>query len=440
MTGEVVRQLAYVNLHRRFAKFHHPDGVALHVREDFACRAADAHRASAGGGEGRHGERHGDIVRQLEIDHLMIHHIVVHAVDAAAVIAARLVHPTGQGGADFFLRGVRRDHVDGPAVAAPAEALQVEAFCVVDAGVRRGAGIGAAFRRAGGLIFRREVGQMPEGGHPLGLLPGEPEEHVHIVAALGEDHRRGVRRNMPVAPHEGMGLMPVAHPLNALDVHDPPHLALLQQALDGLVEHGVAQHMADDDLAPLALRQLSDIAAFRNAAGRGLLQQQVIAEGQCVHRGPVVELIGGADEQHIRQPGRLQQAFHAVKAALRRDVIACRRCRDAVRADIRHSDQLGTVGVLFQTAGIGVQAAGAQARNGHGDLLHTHASFYFFFSLARLSLMMSICSAVTRVTPFSLAHFTQPLRTVGRKIRGTLSSFSQASSVNFTTSSARWAA
>lgn len=53
------------------------------------------------------------------------------------------------------------------------------------------------------------------------------------------------------------------------------------------------------------------------------------------------------------------------------------------------------------------------------------------FSLERLSLMIFICSSVIKVTPFDFAHSTQPFKGVGRKIRGTLTSMEQASSVNF---------
>ena len=65
---------------------------------------------------------------------------------------------------------------------------------------------------------------------------------------------------------------------------------------------------------------------------------------------------------------------------------------------------------------------------------------YFFFSLLRLSLMIFICSAVMRVTPFSLAQSTHPLSTKDKKTLGTFRIVSKASSVNLTVSSALFAA
>ena len=66
--------------------------------------------------------------------------------------------------------------------------------------------------------------------------------------------------------------------------------------------------------------------------------------------------------------------------------------------------------------------------------------FFFCFSLARLSLMIFMCSSVTSSTPFSFAQSTQPLSTSGRNTRGTFRMVLSASSVNLTLSSARSAA
>ena len=57
---------------------------------------------------------------------------------------------------------------------------------------------------------------------------------------------------------------------------------------------------------------------------------------------------------------------------------------------------------------------------------------YLFFSLERLSLMISMCAFVNRVIPLSLAHATQPLKIVGKKILGALTNTANASSVNLT--------
>ena len=68
--------------------------------------------------------------------------------------------------------------------------------------------------------------------------------------------------------------------------------------------------------------------------------------------------------------------------------------------------------------------------------------FFFFaaFSALRLSLMILTCSSVISVTLFSFAQSTQPMRTVFRKGRGTLTKFMRASSVNLMSGSQRLAA
>ena len=54
--------------------------------------------------------------------------------------------------------------------------------------------------------------------------------------------------------------------------------------------------------------------------------------------------------------------------------------------------------------------------------------------------MISISATSITLTPFSSAQLTQPFRAVGRKMRGTLTSFSSAASVNCTSVCSRSAA
>ncbi len=64
---------------------------------------------------------------------------------------------------------------------------------------------------------------------------------------------------------------------------------------------------------------------------------------------------------------------------------------------------------------------GAAAPSSHpGAFALVELRLYFFaFSLARLSFMIFMCSAVMRVTLFSLAQETQPLSTTGKNTLGT---------------------
>lgn len=66
--------------------------------------------------------------------------------------------------------------------------------------------------------------------------------------------------------------------------------------------------------------------------------------------------------------------------------------------------------------------------------------FYLPFSFDLLSLIIFISFDVIKVQLFSLAHVTHPFKTNLRNGLGTLTKVSKASSLNFTTSSARFAA
>ena len=60
---------------------------------------------------------------------------------------------------------------------------------------------------------------------------------------------------------------------------------------------------------------------------------------------------------------------------------------------------------------------------------------FYFFSLLRLSCIISISFSVINVTLFSFAHATHPFNTVLKNTLGTFTSLAQASSVNFTSGS-----
>ena len=67
-------------------------------------------------------------------------------------------------------------------------------------------------------------------------------------------------------------------------------------------------------------------------------------------------------------------------------------------------------------------------------------NYFLFFSFDLLSLIIAISFSVIRVQLFSLAQSTHPFKTNFKNGRGTFTSIFNASSVNFTTSSARSAA
>ena len=100
------------------------------------------------------------------------------------------------------------------------------------------------------------------------------------MAALLQDHAGGKRLIAPVAAHKGVRLMPVAHLFNSLDAHRLADGAVLQQFLDSLVKHGIAQHVAYRHLPPQLQRQIGQFPALLRRRGNRLFQQQIVSPEQ----------------------------------------------------------------------------------------------------------------------------------------------------------------
>ena len=96
--------------------------------------------------------------------------------------------------------------------------------------------------------------------------------------------------------------MPPADRLEVLHVHQPPDPAGLEQLLQHPRVRRVAQHMADRQDDPVALRGSRDRLGVLLGRRHRLLQQQVIAEISQPYCGRGVQLILRRDDRRIRQP------------------------------------------------------------------------------------------------------------------------------------------
>ena len=172
--------------------------------------------------------------------------------------------------------GVRVQHVNGPVHAprayAGAAALQIIPHRVVGTAGAHSA-VHAALRRACGGFFRTEQIIVAVRAYIARPLARKPDENVHIVAALCQDHRAGFVRSAPVAAHIAVRLMPVAHLFHGLDGYHLADAAVLDDPLDGIVKRRIAQHMAHHHMALIPPRQTQYLQAALNVHRHRFFQQ-----------------------------------------------------------------------------------------------------------------------------------------------------------------------
>lgn len=209
--------------HTRWGEIH----ISLHT----AVGTHHLDGAVAPFGERGHGKIDGGAAVQLDIYHLVVHNVVVAVINTAAVGAGaqRLL--------DVLGCGVRVQHVNGPVHAprayAGAAALQIIPHRVVGTAGAHSA-VHAALRRARGGFFRTEQIIVAVRAYIARPLARKPDENVHIVAALCQDHRAGFVRSAPVAAHIAVRLMPVAHLFHGLDGYHLADAAVLDVRLMAL--------------------------------------------------------------------------------------------------------------------------------------------------------------------------------------------------------------
>ena len=134
------------------------------------------------------------------------------------------------------------------------------------------------------------------------------------MTAFGQQHGGGLCLAVPVAADVAVALVDVAHRLYG---DDRLHLAdgvLHQQGFHPFIELGVAQHVAHQHLGTVLFGGLGDVRALGGGLRHRLFQQQVIAQRDGLHRRLVVPIVGGGDDQQIRQLGAGHHVLPRVKA------------------------------------------------------------------------------------------------------------------------------
>lgn len=273
------------------------------VTADGAVFAHDFDSAVHVVGEGAHLESRGHAVFELDGGGLLVAHVVIAVENAAAV--GTLI----QGAAHAFLR-----HIVGDVYGAPfADHGQVGAVGVEAAAFSQGAVLaakGASLRR----VFRAKVGQVPKGGDFGGAAAHQPGEDVHVVAGFLQDDGTAGVRAVPLAPHEGVSHVEVAHVLRVFDGLNSAQLAGVDDVLDAGEELRVAQHVAHHDQKASGIGGFLNSEAFFGIRGDGFLQEQMVARLQKGHGAAKVIPVHGGHHRRIGDASLRQKIFQTGKS------------------------------------------------------------------------------------------------------------------------------
>ena len=171
--------------------------------------------------------------------------------------------------------------------------------------------------------------------------------------------------------------MPVAHVLVGADGHHVADAAALDQVLQGVVEHGVAQYVAHDDLPGAGPGRVQDLLALGELRRDGLLQQDVVALFQggdgVAHMLPV----HGGDHHHVGQAGLRQHLPRRWKSSFPRDIIEFFGFLHLGGVQVRHGHHFHLVREQVLHGGIGA-APVAKPGDGKGNRrFHSSTSFLF---------------------------------------------------------------
>ena len=254
-------------------------------------------------GEGAHLESRSYAVLELDGGGLLVAHVVV-AVENAAAVGALI-----QGAAHAFLR-----HIVGDVHGAPfANHGQVGAVGVEAAALAQSAVLTAKGASLRG-VFRAEVGQVPEGGDFGGAAAHQPGEDVHVVAGFLQDDGTAGVGAVPLASHEGMGHVEVAHVFRIFDGLNSAQLAGVDDVLDSGEELRVAQHVAHHDQKASGIGGFLNSETFFGIRGDGFLQEQMVSGFQKGHGAAKVILVHGGHHRRISDAALRQKIFQAGKS------------------------------------------------------------------------------------------------------------------------------
>ncbi len=169
---------------------------------------------------------------------------------------------------------------------------------------------------------------------------------------------------MPVSPYVRVRHVHVLDRLEMLDADDLPDRTRLHQLAHAHEIGRVAQHVTHADDPAGLLRQCQDIPALLLGRRDRLLEQYVVTEPQRRHRGPVVQVIGRADDDRVRELRALEYVLPGDDAVPLWNRVLRRVPLLADRDRLRDTDDLQPVRVRRSVVPIDVAARACPERDG----------------------------------------------------------------------------
>ena len=144
-------------------------------------------------------------------------------------------------------------------------------------------------------------------------------EQIEVVAALLENHRRGLVRIPPIAAVEGVAIVPIADFLDAFDGDDASDFLRVQELFEFQYGGSVTEDMTDENDGFLRVSGVHQAIELFGFAGNRLLQKDVVAEFDGLKGVADVVLVLGRDDDDVA-PSLLEEFVIVKEAPFFRDV------------------------------------------------------------------------------------------------------------------------
>ena len=173
--------------------------------------------------------------------------------------------------------------------------------------------------------------------------------------------------------------MPVAHVLVGADGDDLADLPAADNILQRIVEVGVPQDVAEDDvLVGVPFRHLQYLPALTQIGGDGLLHEHVIPQLKRRYGVANVLAVHGGHHAHVGKPPFFKHLLCAPEAVFIGNIIELPGLFDLVRIEVGHGHDLHAVREKFLHGGVGTAAV---AEAGDGECYRCVHSIYHPFQM-----------------------------------------------------------
>ena len=165
--------------------------------------------------------------------------------------------------------------------------------------------------------------------------------------------------------------MPITHLLGRLYGDNLAHCAAVNQRLDLLIKHRIAQHMADNHMPVSFKGEALNLQALLRIGGNGLFQQQMVIKRKRLHRVRIMQMVRRADKKHICQPPRSEHLLCTGVALGLCQAVLPLHLFELFRPRIRRRNNFHSARQPFPTAGVCIQPTRTAARNRYCNRFHT---------------------------------------------------------------------